>query len=107
MQATLPLSSPAANHHGFVRNLFGLLHVGHQLVSILHIAQVVDASQVGVLGAKLVQGRVLQTGWGQGLNKAAAQACMRLAATRLAPEEQYTYIQTGTRQQPGKAACLA
>lgn len=66
LQANPPLSSPAANHHGLVRHLLGLLHVRHQLVSILHVAQVVDASQVGVLGAKLVQGRVLQAGGGRG-----------------------------------------
>ena len=66
LQASPPLSSPAADHHCLVRHLLGLLHVGHQLVSILHIAQVVDASQVGILGAKLVQGRVLQANWRAG-----------------------------------------
>ena len=94
------LSSPAANHHGLVGHLLGLLHVGHQLVSILHVAQVVDASQVGVLGAKLVQGRVLQAGGGQGLSQRGNSSGLHGAGSHWASFNKTAYtMQPGSRWQ--------
>ena len=107
LQASPPLNSPAANHHGLVGHLFGLLHVGHQLVSILHIAQVVDASQVGVLGAKLVQGRVLQAGGGAGAQEGNSSGLHGAGSHQARSRGAAHSMQAVSRQQPSKAACIS